>query len=68
MLSAYAAAALPAMRRLPALAPWASALLLGGCIFFLALLCFVSDPFEKLPPAAVLSDGAGLNPLLQHPA
>ena len=26
-----------------------------------------TDPFEKLPPGHVASDGAGLNPLLQHP-
>ena len=46
---------------------WVTAVLLANCIFFLVLLCFVTDPFEKLPPGHTLSDGAGLNPLLQHP-
>ena len=49
------------------LMPWVAVVLLANAIFFLVLLCFVTDPFERLPPAAVLSDGAGLNPLLQHP-
>jgi cytochrome c-type biogenesis protein CcmF len=31
------------------------------------LLDFVTNPFEKLPAGEVMSDGAGLNPLLQHP-
>ena len=41
--------------------------LLANATFFLVLLCFVTDPFEKLPHSVALSDGAGLNPLLQHP-
>ena len=50
-----------------ALMPWVVAVLLANAIFFLALLIGVTDPFEKLPPGHVLSDGNGLNPLLQHP-
>ncbi|MBW2269365.1 MAG: heme lyase CcmF/NrfE family subunit [Deltaproteobacteria bacterium] len=49
------------------LMPWVTAVLHANAIFFLVLLVFVTDPFEKLPPSHVLSDGAGLNPLLQHP-
>jgi cytochrome c-type biogenesis protein CcmF len=50
------------------LMPWVTSVLLANAVFFLVLLCFVTDPFEKLPPGHTLSDGAGLNPLLQHPA
>ncbi|MCH2171696.1 cytochrome c biogenesis protein CcsA [Myxococcota bacterium] len=49
------------------LMPWVVAILLANSVFFLVLLCFVSDPFERLPAGHVLSDGNGLNPLLQHP-
>jgi cytochrome c-type biogenesis protein CcmF len=49
------------------LMPWVSAVLLANAIFFLMLLVGVTDPFEKLPPGHVTSDGNGLNPLLQHP-
>ena len=54
------------MRRLM---PWAAAVLLLNAGFFLALVNFVPDvnPFAKLPPGEVMSDGQGLNPLLQHP-
>ena len=54
-------------RRLPSQLPWAAAILLGNAAFFLVLLNFVTNPFIKLPPDQVLSDGNGLNPLLQHP-
>jgi cytochrome c-type biogenesis protein CcmF len=47
--------------------PWVAAVLLANAFFFLVLVNFVSRPFELLPPGKVLSDGAGLNPLLQHP-
>lgn len=69
MLSAYAAAAVRPGRRNPGLLPWAAAMLCGNILFFLALLNFVpnTNPFRLLPPEQVLSDGAGLNPLLQHP-
>jgi cytochrome c-type biogenesis protein CcmF len=68
MLVAYAAAAVWFHRgRVRRLMPWVCAVLLANAIFFLVLLVGVSDPFEKLPPGHVASDGAGLNPLLQHP-
>jgi cytochrome c-type biogenesis protein CcmF len=68
MLSAYSAAAVWAHRgRVRRLAPWVCAALLANAIFFLVILVGISDPFEKLPPGHVASDGAGLNPLLQHP-
>jgi cytochrome c-type biogenesis protein CcmF len=68
MLCAYATACIAANRRQNrALMSWVSAVLLANAAFFLVLLCFVTDPFEKLPPGHTPSDGAGLNPLLQHP-
>ncbi len=69
MLAAYSAAAVTVNRRNTRLLPWVSAMLCGNVLFFLLLLNFVanSNPFETLPPQAVMSDGSGLNPLLQHP-
>ena len=68
ILSAYATACVAFQRRQNrTLMPWVVVVLLANACFFLVLLCFVTDPFERLPHAAVLSDGAGLNPLLQHP-
>ncbi len=67
MLAAYSAAAVLVNRRHATLLPWACAVLLANGTFFLVLLDFVTNPFEKLPAGEVLSDGAGLNPLLQHP-
>ncbi len=49
------------------LMPWVVAVLLANAIFFLVLVNFITNPFEKLPGAHFLSDGNGLNPLLQHP-
>ena len=66
----YSSAAMLVLRdSLRRLLPWAAAALLLNAAFFLALISFVPNvnPFEKLPPGEVLSDGAGLNPLLQHP-
>jgi cytochrome c-type biogenesis protein CcmF len=69
MLSAYGAACVAINRRQNrALMPWVTAVLNANAVFFLVLLVFVTDPFEKIPPGHVMSDGAGLNPLLQHPA
>ncbi|MGI9592785.1 MAG: heme lyase CcmF/NrfE family subunit [Myxococcota bacterium] len=67
MLAAYAAAAVIVNRRQTTLLPWVSGMLMLNSAFFLGLLNFVSEPFAKLPPGSVLSDGNGLNPLLQHP-
>jgi cytochrome c-type biogenesis protein CcmF len=47
-----------------ALMPWVTATLMVIAIFFLALLTFVTDPFERLPVAA--REGQDLNPLLQN--
>jgi len=69
LLTIYSSGAILVNRRgHPGLMPWVSATLLVNCLFFLVLLNFVSNPFEKLPPGQVLSDGNGLNPLLEHPA
>ena len=68
ILSLYASTCVAFQRRQNrSLMPWVVVVLLANATFFLVLLCFVTDPFEKLPHAAALSDGAGLNPLLQHP-
>jgi cytochrome c-type biogenesis protein CcmF len=69
LLTLYSSGAILVNRRgHPGLMPWVSATLLVNCLFFLILLNFVSNPFQKLPPEQVLSDGSGLNPLLEHPA
>src|SRR5438552_10275625 len=47
-----------------ALMPFVTATLMSVAIFFLFLLTFVTDPFERLPVAA--REGADLNPLLQN--
>jgi cytochrome c-type biogenesis protein CcmF len=49
------------------LIPWVAVMLLVNALFFLVLTNTTSNPFDKLPPSEVLSDGNGLNPLLQHP-
>jgi cytochrome c-type biogenesis protein CcmF len=68
MLCAYSSACLWFHRNSTrTLMPWVSAVFLANAIFFLVLLNLVTDPFEKLPPGHVMSDGNGLNPLLQHP-
>jgi cytochrome c-type biogenesis protein CcmF len=69
MLCAYAAACVFAQRRQNrTLMPWVVAVLLANASFFLVVLNFVTTPFERLAPGQIASDGAGLNPLLQHPA
>jgi cytochrome c-type biogenesis protein CcmF len=55
------------LRRERALVPWVCSVLALNAAFFLLLLNFASNPFDKLPPQHVMSDGNGLNPLLQHP-
>ena len=67
MTTAYAAAAITVQRRERALIPWVCTVLAVNAAFFLILLNYVSNPFEKLPPQHVMSDGNGMNPLLQHP-
>jgi cytochrome c-type biogenesis protein CcmF len=69
MLTAYSAACVGInSRKNRRLMPWVVSVLLANAIFFLVLLTGVTDPFEKIPPGFVMSDGNGLNPLLQHPA
>ena len=67
MTVAFAALAITVQRRERALVPWACGVFAVNAAFFLLLLNFASNPFDKLPPQHVMSDGAGLNPLLQHP-
>ena len=81
MLTAYGAAAVIVNRRQVTQLPWVSAVLSANALFFLTLLNLDllnglfpqtvgvhTHPFERLPEGSVMSDGAGLNPLLQHPA
>lgn len=66
----YSTIAMSVLRdRLRRLLPYAAAVLLLNAAFFLALINFVPNvnPFMRLAPGDVLSDGSGLNPLLQHP-
>jgi cytochrome c-type biogenesis protein CcmF len=54
-------------RRLREITPYATAVLLGFATFFDALACFAANPFSTTtvnPP----TQGAGLDPLLQHPS
>jgi cytochrome c-type biogenesis protein CcmF len=51
-------------RRLAAVAPYATAVLLGFAAFFAALDLFLANPFAIQSPAP--AEGAGLEPLLQH--
>ena len=52
-------------RRHAELMPHVVTVLLAVSAFFLAVMCFVSSPFERLVPAP--ADGRGLNPLLENP-
>jgi len=68
MLMAYSAACVLFNRdQNRSLMPWVSTVLLANALFFLVLTNFISQPFELVPPGRALSDGSGLNPLLQHP-
>jgi cytochrome c-type biogenesis protein CcmF len=53
-------------RRVREIVPYATATLLGFAAFFLALLVFLESPFDRLSPVPI--EGAGLNPVLRHPA
>ena len=53
-------------RRVRELAPYATAVLCGFAMFFVALLVFMESPFNRLSP--VPPEGNGLNPLLRHPS
>jgi cytochrome c-type biogenesis protein CcmF len=67
LMSIFSSAVLFLTRRsLREIAPWATAVLAFVAGFFLLLMVGWEDPFTTLtnPPA----EGAGLNPLLRHPA
>ena len=53
-------------RRAREVAPYAAAVLLGFAVFFLSLLVFLENPFDRA--STVVAEGAGLNPLLRHPS
>ncbi len=68
MLTAYGAAAVLGNRNQNRiLMPWVCVAMLVNVGFFLLLTNFESMPFETVPHDHRLSDGNGLNPLLQHP-
>jgi len=68
MLSAFGAAAVLGNRNQNrTLMPWVCVAMLVNIAFFLLLTNFESVPFESVPHDHRLSDGNGLNPLLQHP-
>lgn len=48
------------------LIPYTVAVLMVTQAFFIAIVAFVANPFERLP--FIPADGQGLNPLLRHPA
>jgi cytochrome c-type biogenesis protein CcmF len=67
LLSLFATASLFLTRRsLRDIAPWATAVLGVVAAFFLSLMLGWENPFDTL--AAAPQEGAGLNPLLRHPA
>jgi cytochrome c-type biogenesis protein CcmF len=67
LLSLFASAVLFLTRRsLRDIAPWAIAVLAAVAAFFLFLMVGWENPFDTL--AMVPQEGAGLNPLLRHPA
>ena len=69
VLSVASSLALYATRnKLREVAPWATAVLAGVASTFIGLMLFAGgvNPFSTLNP--VPADGAGLNPLLQHPS
>jgi cytochrome c-type biogenesis protein CcmF len=67
LLSLFASASLFLTRRsLRDIAPWATAVLGVVAAFFLFLMLGWENPFHTL--AAPPQEGAGLNPLLRHPA
>jgi cytochrome c-type biogenesis protein CcmF len=67
LLSLFASASLFLTRRsLRDIAPWATAVLGVVAAFFLFLMIGWENPFDTL--AAPPAEGAGLNPLLRHPA
>ncbi|MFN2251270.1 MAG: heme lyase CcmF/NrfE family subunit [Anaerolineae bacterium] len=66
LLAVFAAAVLlMPWRADAALMPWFTAVCAAVLAFFLFLVAFVADPFQRL--AVVPAEGNGLNPLLQHP-
>jgi len=68
MLTAYGAVAVLGNReKNRVLMPWVCVAMLVNIGFFLLLVNFESVPFEHVAHDQRLSDGNGLNPLLQHP-
>src|SRR5680860_85017 len=52
------------------MAPYATGILLFNSAFFLFVLAFIANPFERVSgwfPGAIVSAGAGMNPMLQNP-
>jgi cytochrome c-type biogenesis protein CcmF len=65
MLSVFSLICIISYRRQQALLmPYVTAVMMAVAAFFIAMVAFVTNPFEMLPQAP--PDGRGLNPLLQH--
>lgn len=68
MLTVYGAVAVLGNRHQNrTLMPWVCVAILANIAFFLWLTNFETIPFERVAHDQRLSDGNGLNPLLQHP-
>jgi cytochrome c-type biogenesis protein CcmF len=68
MLTAYASVAVLGNRNQNRkLMPWVCVAMLANAAFFLWLVNFETLPFDRVAHVDRLSDGNGLNPLLQHP-
>lgn len=50
------------------LSAWLVPIVSGFCSFFFLIVFFMTNPFRIVPAGTVLTDGNGLNPLLQNPS
>jgi cytochrome c-type biogenesis protein CcmF len=66
ILSLYSAVAIRSARtKARDLAPWATGTLAMILVFFIAVVCFKANPYDRL--SFVPADGRGMNPQLQNP-
>lgn len=67
LLTGYTAAfTLSVRRRVPELQPWIYVTLMSILAFFVIVMLFAANPFERVMSALPPVDGEGLNPLLQN--
>jgi cytochrome c-type biogenesis protein CcmF len=66
ILACYSAVAIRSVRdKARDLAPWATGTLAMILLFFIAVVCFKANPYDRL--SFVPADGRGMNPQLQNP-